>query len=498
MKGIRIVLAATLMAACAAIPSEVRPQEPAVSAGDNDSASGAWGEFDKKVYRAVKDLAYSDEVASGFVAMVRSWNCDALSQTLRQAAQDAAESKISADQYAQAEEEVVKQLAQTMRKHIAQAYTNIAGNLMYFDLGHVVRDRKAQCLGWTQLVYVLGNAVGLTTRAVHVVADCRGLIPADEAHDACLVDLHNGRALQVDLTLPGAVSKPFLAAKDYDKVGNYWEINDKENHPNLHPRIQPLDRNGLVAALYVNWGTAFEGAQPQKALVKFTKAIELNPAYAEAYADRGNAYNSLGQPQKGLADCVKAIELNPQFAVAYNNRGVAYERLRQAGNAIADYTKAIELNPKYATACFNRGNLYGGLGKPREALVDLTKAIELDPNYAKAYGSRGNAYDTIGQRGKAIADYTKAIELSPNGPEAYFNRGLTYGSMGNTDEAVSDYSKAIELNPRHAKAYANRGLVYAKLGRMEDAERDLRKAIELNPRLGESLRKKAAKFNLEL
>jgi tetratricopeptide (TPR) repeat protein len=40
--------------------------------------------------------------------------------------------------------------------------------------------------------------------------------------------------------------------------------------------------------------------------------------------------------------------LNPEYANAYYNRGIAYNDLKQYNEAIADYTKAIELNPKFA------------------------------------------------------------------------------------------------------------------------------------------------------
>ncbi len=44
----------------------------------------------------------------------------------------------------------------------------------------------------------------------------------------------------------------------------------------------------------------------------------------------------------------KAIELNPQFAGAYNNRGNAKADLRQFIEALADFDKAITLNPQFA------------------------------------------------------------------------------------------------------------------------------------------------------
>ncbi len=57
-----------------------------------------------------------------------------------------------------------------------------------------------------------------------------------------------------------------------------------------------------------------------KAIVTFTKAIELDPDFALAYNNRAWAYLELGEYEKALADCNRAIELNPVLAQAYSNR----------------------------------------------------------------------------------------------------------------------------------------------------------------------------------
>ena len=46
----------------------------------------------------------------------------------------------------------------------------------------------------------------------------------------------------------------------------------------------------------------------------------------------------------------KAIELDPKYADAYNNLGNALRGQKKLDEAIAAYRKAIELDPKYANA----------------------------------------------------------------------------------------------------------------------------------------------------
>ena len=47
-----------------------------------------------------------------------------------------------------------------------------------------------------------------------------------------------------------------------------------------------------------------------------------------------------------IRDYTKAIELDPKFVDAYNNRGLSYDNKKEYDSAIRDYTKAIELDPK--------------------------------------------------------------------------------------------------------------------------------------------------------
>jgi len=53
-------------------------------------------------------------------------------------------------------------------------------------------------------------------------------------------------------------------------------------------------------------------------------AIKTLTAKHKDYLNSGIAHVNLGKYQKAIDDYTKAIELNPKYAEAYNNRGVAY------------------------------------------------------------------------------------------------------------------------------------------------------------------------------
>ena len=221
--------------------------------------------------------------------------------------------------------------------------------------------------------------------------------------------------------------------------------------------------------------------QIDKAIERYSHAINLNPNNAFTCNNRGVAYTNKGEFDKAIVDYTKAIELNPNFALAYTNRGTAYGKKADLARATVDFTESIQLNPNYAEAYNNRGLVYHIRGDYARAIVDYTKAIDLNPNYADAYINRGVACHIKGDYARAIEDYNMAIQQKPDSAMAYTNRGLAYSARGEVDHAIADYTKAIDVNPTYADAYTKRGAAYGVKHDYDHAIVDLNKAIDLNP-----------------
>lgn len=155
------------------------------------------------------------------------------------------------------------------------------------------------------------------------------------------------------------------------------------------------------------------------AIEYITKALELNPDNAEAYALRGQVHLQKGDYDRAITDCTKAIDLNPNDTNAYWDRGQAYEGKGDNGRAHADFDRVI---------------------------VDCTKATALNPNDTSAYWCRGYAYRSKGDYDQAITDFTKVIDLDPNHIQAYFQRGQAYRDKGDNGRAHADIGKSIKLS----------------------------------------------------
>ncbi len=244
-----------------------------------------------------------------------------------------------------------------------------------------------------------------------------------------------------------------------------------------------LEINPKFAEAHYYRGIAYaKKGQYEEAISDYNKALEINPRYALAYYGRGLVYNEYkGQYDRAISDYSKALEINPRFNWAYVGRGIAYAKKGQDDEGISDFSKALEINPRDVWAYNNRGAAYNKKGQYDEAISDYNKALEINPRYALAYHNRGIAYNNKGQYDQAISDYTKALEINPGDASTYYNRGIAYGDMGQYDEAVSDYTKALEIDPGDAWTYYNRGIVYEKKGQYDQAISDYSKALEINP-----------------
>ncbi len=381
-------------------------------------AAEAFGEESPNLYKQIKQhvgqLGYCEEAAENFVRMAEGWKdkqdrCVLIcwSEKLAEAQKSYEQNKISKNHLAEIEGNIAGELGQRIKREIAF-------NEDYFELGDIIKHRQTQCLGYTQLFYILGNSIGLEVKSINVEQMRSGKLPEGSAHIAGIVILSNGKMIIADLVPNGFVSIPFTLEEQFVRAGGYWQLEDNENPLQLDRKIQILGENELIAYICNNRANVYiKQGQFGQAVVELNRTIEYHPRYAEAYYNRGIARHHLEQLNQAAIDYTKAVEIRPDFAEAYANRGIIYSKLGQLNEAIADYTKAIEFNPDFANAYYNRGIAYSKLGQPTAAIADYERTIKLDGGLAaKAYGNRGVSYAMLGRAEEAKKDLLKAAELN--------------------------------------------------------------------------------------
>ncbi len=251
------------------------------------------------------------------------------------------------------------------------------------------------------------------------------------------------------------------------------------------PTGRLTETSGKPAALMTAQGYLKKGDQtrdPREQISFYSKAIALDPNYAEAYNRRGNAYYKRKEYDLALNDYSKAIAIRHNYVDAYNNRARLYYHNRDYQNSLRDLEIVIDLDPHSYYPYYNRGRIYYAKEDDDQAIINFDKAIELNDEYVYSYYSRGNAYFRQKNYEAAINDYTKAIGLEPKFSSTYYNRGYAYYLNEDYDKALVDFNKAIDINPHYANAYYRRAILYKKTGAYDKARADYDKATSLNPR----------------
>ncbi len=187
-----------------------------------------------------------------------------------------------------------------------------------------------------------------------------------------------------------------------------------------------------------------------------------------------------GQGAEAIPVLDTVLKAMPQNADAYYQRGLAYENLDLPEKALADYVACLKLDDLRTDALNNKAVQLAKLKRYDEAIAAFTELVDLDREDFLGYRNRAlcrfDMHDTAG----ALLDYATALKLNPDDSSSWFQRGNVYLSIDNLDAAESDFSRSLELDPEFAKAWMNRGVVRYRKGQKPLAADDLTRAQALD------------------
>jgi len=237
----------------------------------------------------------------------------------------------------------------------------------------------------------------------------------------------------------------------------------------LKAQLSPTDRSRLVRKptddleaynLYLlarHYYNKVSGADFEKALDYYKRAIARDPRFARAHASLAEALIYLGlgywgvRPHDVYPDVLRsatlALELDPQVAEAHASLGVYHEWYRfDWGRAEPELEQAVDLNRSSPMIRMYHALHLAAHRRFDEAIAERDEACQLDPG---AMIIRGNATWILylaGRTDDAIAEARGLRELEPESAYAAFTQGLVCARGGDPDEAINAFRDAVALS----------------------------------------------------
>jgi tetratricopeptide (TPR) repeat protein len=204
-----------------------------------------------------------------------------------------------------------------------------------------------------------------------------------------------------------------------------------------------------------------------------------NPDAAKRkYVESGMKYMDEKKYDSAIIQFKKALQVDPRWAEAHYQLGEAELTQQHWAAAFKEFSVAIDQDPNHVKAHLAIGTMWWQARKYTEAEEHARFVVEHDPTSVDGYMLLGNIL--LGQKKaqEAIDMYTKAAAIKPNDPGAYLNRGVAYASLKQDGAAEEDLRKAITVDPKSMPPYYALANFYMAKGDPKKSEEVLRSAIQ--------------------
>ena len=295
------------------------------------------------------------------------------------------------------------------------------------------------------------------------------------------------KLIRINIILVDSESGNNIWAERYDgETHNIFELQDKITQnivSTLALKLTPAEQqylaqpvtSNLDAYEYFLRGTErfFHYARSSNVEARnfFSKATELDPNFAQAYAML--AWTYAFDFMNGWTDTPeKSLEIGEQLS-----------------------TRALALEKNIPVAYFVRGLIYRERGEYTKALADAEKAVHLDPSYANGHVLQATLLYYAGRPQEGLEKIKFAIRLNPHHPFNYpFHLGQAYFVLGRYAEAITAFQDGLKSNPSSERLHIWLAATYAQTGQLEDAKWQIEQVKLVNPDLSLERQKQAFPF----
>lgn len=221
-----------------------------------------------------------------------------------------------------------------------------------------------------------------------------------------------------------------LLGTAYYELGNAQKASDEfQSALRLEPKNEQIYFN--LGMLYLKFHT------PELATVVFEHGLKELPDSPLLWMGMGLTQHLADQTGKAAIALKKAIELDPAFTDAYIVLGDVLESDNKLEEALPVFRTAIDKQPNLYIGHFYYGKILLKMndGRTEQAIKELRKAIQLRPDFAEGHYELGRALEESGHTTEAIAEYKASVEQDRDLAEGQYRLALLYRKQGDVSHA---------------------------------------------------------------
>ena len=335
--------------------------------------------------------------------------------------------------------------------HIAWSLAATAAAVLILISAAVWLERRRSpwlLVGWLWFLGTLVPVIGLVQVGDQAMADRYGYFPLIGIFIAVafpIAEWTNGFPFRkIGCSIAGVLTLSACLVLTENQL-RYWH--DSES---LFTHALAVTEDNALARL--NLGAALEEQnQPEKALIEYQRALQLDPRPHETYNNIGKLLNDGGKPEAALNYCRESVRLNPKSAFSHNNLGLVLVELGHLDEAMGQFSEAARLDASYAPPRFQMGKILLKQGHDAEGMPYFHDALQIEPDNLQMliYLARVLAADENPQTrngAEALALATKASQLAGRAqPVALDTLAMADAENGRFDEAVQTGQVAVNL-----------------------------------------------------